>query len=144
MNALYALHCVIRSEAMTLVTMLRARNPGRGLKRLFMNKKHAKSLRWHKEDRKSDGELRHTADGTQWRKIDRVFKDFAAHARNIRFGLNTDGINPFGEQSSNHSTWPVTLCLYNLPLWLCMKRKFIMMPVLSKALSNPGTTLMCT
>ncbi|XP_073365533.1 uncharacterized protein [Aegilops tauschii subsp. strangulata] len=54
------------------------------LKRLFMNKKHAKSLRWHKEDRKSDGELRHPADGTQWRKIDRVFKDFAADARNIK------------------------------------------------------------
>ena len=60
------------------------------LKRLFMNKKHAKSLRWHKEDRKSDGELRHPADGTQWRKIDRVFKDFAADARNIRFGLSTE------------------------------------------------------
>ncbi|KAK1615819.1 hypothetical protein QYE76_021336 [Lolium multiflorum] len=100
------------------------------LKRLFRNKEHAKLLRWHKEDRKSDGELRHPADGTQWRKIDREFKDFAADARNIRFGLSTDGMNPFGEQSSSHSTWPVTLCIYNLPPWLCMKRKFIMMPVL--------------
>ncbi|KAK1663249.1 hypothetical protein QYE76_051408 [Lolium multiflorum] len=67
------------------------------LKRLFRNKEHAKLLRWHKEDRKSDGELRHPADGTQWRKIDREFKDFAADARNIRFGLSTDGMNPFGE-----------------------------------------------
>ncbi|XP_044974271.1 uncharacterized protein LOC123442328, partial [Hordeum vulgare subsp. vulgare] len=66
------------------------------LKRLFRNKEHAKLLRWHKEDRKSDGELRHTADGTQWRKINREFKDFAADARNIRFGLSTDGMNPFG------------------------------------------------
>ncbi|XP_037428461.1 uncharacterized protein LOC119294365, partial [Triticum dicoccoides] len=66
------------------------------LKRLFRNKEHAKLLRWHKEDRKSDGELRHTADGTQWRKIDRWFKDFAADARNIRFALSTDGMNPFG------------------------------------------------
>ena len=91
--------------------------------------------------RGSDGELRHTADGTQWRKIDRVFKDFAADARNIRFGLNTDGINPFGEQSSSHSTWPVTLCIYNLPPWLCMKRKFIMMPVLIQGPKQPGNDI---
>ena len=111
------------------------------LKRLFRNKEHAKLLRWHKEDRKSDGELRHTADGTQWRKIDREFKDFAADARNIRFGLSTDGMNPFGEQSSSHSTWPVTLCIYNLPPWLCMKRKFIMMPVLIQGPKQPGNDI---
>ncbi|KAK1682677.1 hypothetical protein QYE76_043525 [Lolium multiflorum] len=111
------------------------------LKRLFRNKEHAKLLRWHKEDRKSDGELRHPADGTQWRKIDREFKDFAADARNIRFGLSTDGMNPFGEQSSSHSTWPVTLCIYNLPPWLCMKRKFIMMPVLIQGPKQPGNDI---
>jgi hypothetical protein len=111
------------------------------LKRLFRNKEHAKLLRWHKEDRKSDGELRHPADGTQWRKIDREFKDFAADARNISFGLSTDGMNPFGEQSSSHSTWPVTLCIYNLPPWLCMKRKFIMMPVLIQGPKQPGNDI---
>src|SRR3954469_10620575 len=111
------------------------------LKRLFRNKEHAKLLRWHKEDRKSDGELRHTADGTQWRKIDRWFKDFAADARNIRFALSMDGMNPFGEQSSSHSTWPVTLCIYNLPPWLCMKRKFIMMPVLIQGPKQPGNDI---
>jgi hypothetical protein len=79
------------------------------LKRLFRNKEHAKLLRWHKEDRKSDGKLRHPADGMQWRKIDKEFKDFVGDARNLRFGLSTDGMNPFGEQSSSHSTWPVTL-----------------------------------
>ena len=47
------------------------------LKRLFRNKEHAKLLRWHKEERKSDGMLRHPADGTQWRNIDKEFKDFA-------------------------------------------------------------------
>ncbi|XP_071683808.1 uncharacterized protein [Lolium perenne] len=111
------------------------------LKRLFRNKEHAKLLRWYKEDRKSDGELRHPADGTQWRKIDREFKDFAADARNLRFGLSTDGMNPFGEQSSSHSTWPVTLCIYNLPPWLCMKRKFIMMPVLIQGPKQPGNDI---
>ena len=32
--------------------------------------------------------------------------------------------------SSSHSTWPVTLSIFNLPPWMCLKRKFIIMPVL--------------
>jgi len=111
------------------------------LKRLFRNKEHAKLLRWHKEDRKRDENLRHPADGSQWRKIDTEFPEFAAEARNLRFGLSTDGMNPFGEQSCSHSTWPVTLCIYNLPPWLCMKRKFIMMPVLIQGPKQPGNDI---
>src|SRR3954464_6523582 len=81
--------------------------------------------------------LRHPADGSQWRKIDRQFKSFSDDARNLKLGLSTDGFNPFGEQSSSHSTWPVALCIYNLPPWLCMKRKFIMMPVLIQGPKQP-------
>ena len=80
------------------------------LKRLFRNKDNAKLMRWHKEERKKDSMLRHPADGSQWRKIDRTYPEFDLDARNIRFGLSTDGMNPFGEMSSGHSTWPVTLC----------------------------------
>jgi hypothetical protein len=28
--------------------------------------------------------------------------------------MSTDGVNPFGNHSSTHSTWPVVLLLYNL------------------------------
>jgi hypothetical protein len=52
-----------------------------------------------------------------------------------------DVMNPFGEQSSGHSTWPVTLSIYNLPPWLCMKRKFIMMPVLIPDPKQPGNDI---
>jgi hypothetical protein len=111
------------------------------LKRLFRNKEHAKLLRWHKEDRKKDAMLRHPADGSQWRKIERDYPDFAGDAGNLRFGLSTDGMNPFGEQSCSHRTWPVTLCIYNLPPWLCMKRKFIMMPVVIQGPKQPGNDI---
>jgi hypothetical protein len=51
------------------------------LKRLFRNKEYAKLLRRHKEDHKKDAMLRHPADGSQWRKIERKFSDFADDAR---------------------------------------------------------------
>src|SRR3954465_14805658 len=111
------------------------------LKRLFQNKEHAKLLQWHKEDRNKDVMLRHPADGSQWRKIDKVFKKFSDDARNLKLGLSTDGFNPFREQSSSHSTWLVTLCIYNLPPWLCMKQKFIMMPVLIQGPRQPGNDI---
>ena len=50
-------------------------------------------------------------------------------------------MNPFGEMSSGHSTWHVTLCMYNLPPWLCMKQKFIMMPVLILGPKQPGNDI---
>ena len=85
------------------------------LKRLFRNKDNAKLMRWHKEERKKDSMLRHPADGSQWRKIDKTYPEFDLDARNIRFGLSTDGMNLYGEMSSGLSTWHVTLCMYNLP-----------------------------
>jgi len=111
------------------------------LKHLFRNKEHAKLMRWHKEERKQDAMLRHPADGSQWRKIDKTCKDFALDARNIRFALSTDGMNPFSEMSSKHSTCPVTLCMYNLPPWLCLKWKFIVMPVLISGPKQPGNDI---
>ena len=100
------------------------------LKRLFRCKANAKLMHWHKEERKQDEKIRHPADESQWRLIDREFAEFAGEARNIRFGLSMDGFNPFGEFSSGHSTWAVTLCMFNLPPWMCMKRKFIMIPII--------------
>jgi hypothetical protein len=67
------------------------------LKCLFKNKEHAKLLRWHKEDRKVYNMLRHPADGSQWRSIDREFLKFVKDARNLRFALSTNDMNPFGE-----------------------------------------------
>ena len=111
------------------------------LKRFFANPKNAKLLYWHSEERKNDGKLRHPADSAQWRNIDRRFADFGAEPRNIRFGLSTDGMNPFGNMSSRHSTWPVTLCIYNLPPWLCMKRKYILLSILIQGPKQPGNDI---
>ena len=111
------------------------------LKRFFANPKEAKLLRWHSEERKKDGMIRHLADSAQWRNIDRSFAEFGAEPRNIRFGLSTDGMNPFSSMSSRHSTWPVTLCIYNLPPWLCMKRKYILLSILIQGPKQPGNDI---
>jgi hypothetical protein len=107
----------------------------------LQEQKNAKLMTWHKSNRKQDHMLRHPADGSQWRKIDRKYKYFVGEARNIRFGLSIDGFNPFGEFSSGHITWPVTLCMFNLPGWMCMKRKFIMMPLLIQGRKQPGNDI---
>ena len=48
----------------------------------------------------------------------------------MRFGLATDGFNPFGKMSSAYSMWPVFLILYNFPPWLCMEQSNFMMCLL--------------
>ncbi|KAK1387185.1 hypothetical protein POM88_015363 [Heracleum sosnowskyi] len=55
-----------------------------------------------------DGMLRHPADSPQWKTFDDTHKDFGKEPRNLRLALSTDGMNPHGQQSSSHSTWPVT------------------------------------
>jgi hypothetical protein len=95
-----------------------------------MNKANAELLQWHAKEHKKDVVLHHPADEIQWRNFDRKHNDFAAEVRNIRFELSTDEMNPFGESGMSHNTWPVILFVYNLPPWLCMKHKFIMMPLL--------------
>ena len=106
-------------------------------RRLFMNPKDAELLRWHQDSRKKDAKLRHPADGPEWRNINRKFPVFAEEPRNLRLGLCTDGMNPYGNWSSRHSTWPVMMCVYNLPPWRCMKRKYMMMPLMISGPKQP-------
>nr|GEY31511.1 hypothetical protein [Tanacetum cinerariifolium] len=84
------------------------------LKKLYANPKDAKLLRWHAEERKKDGKIRHVADSPQWKNNDRDFKKFGFEIRNIRFGLCSDGVNPFKSLSSRHSTCLLGLLL-NIP-----------------------------
>ncbi|XP_048494383.1 uncharacterized protein LOC125494708 [Beta vulgaris subsp. vulgaris] len=71
-------------------------------KRMFSIKKDAKNLRWHAERRKEDDFLKHPADAPKWKGINRLHKTFDAEDRNLRLGLCTDGMNPFGTLSSQH------------------------------------------
>ena len=96
-------------------------------------------MRWHKEGRKKKpNKLRYPADAIQWGNIDSHYGWFADDCRNIRFAMSTDGVNPFGNQSSTHSTCRVVLSIYNLPPWLCKKQKYMMLTILVSGPKQPG------
>nr|KYP37140.1 hypothetical protein KK1_041692 [Cajanus cajan] len=79
-------------------------------------------LRFKKKTDGSSCEEEIEADSPQWKTIDETFPEFGAELRNLRIGLAIDDMNPYGNLSSKHSSWPILLVIYNLPHWLCMKR----------------------
>ncbi|GJR91247.1 putative transposon, En/Spm-like protein [Tanacetum coccineum] len=99
------------------------------LQRLFKLESISEDLRWHATRRITDGVLRHPADSQAWRTIDEKFPEIAKDPRNLRLGISADGVD-VNSGTRHHSVWPVLSVIYNLPPWLCMKRKFIMLSVL--------------
>jgi hypothetical protein len=101
------------------------------LKRMLSNPRDAELLLWH-VNRKMDGKIRHPADGRQWKQFDLAHQEnFSNDPRNIKFGLSMDGMSPFGEMRNPHSTWPVIMCIFNLPPLLCHKWKYLLLTTLT-------------
>ncbi|XP_020235601.1 uncharacterized protein LOC109815320 [Cajanus cajan] len=65
-------------------------------KRLFAIKEDAKNLTWQENGRKVDKFLRHPVNSPQWKRIDEKFPEFGIESRNLRIGLATDDMNPYG------------------------------------------------
>ena len=108
---------------------------------MFANVEDAKNLTWHADDSIKDGLLRHPADSPQWKTIDQLYSEFGQDHRNLRIGLASDGMNPYGNLSCNHSSWPILLIIYNLPPWLCIKRKYIMICMMIVDPKQPGNDI---
>ena len=95
------------------------------LRHLFSNPKDSELMRWWATDerKKDNGVLHHPFDTQQWKDFDTKYREFHEDLRNVRFTLSTNGMNPFGDKTSTHNTWPVILSIYNLPPWLCQKEE---------------------
>ena len=115
--------------------------PIQRFKRWFQSAQTTKDLTWHANERQIDGQLRHPGDSPTWKLIDNKWPEFGSESRNLRLAISTDGINPYSSLSSRHSSWPVMLSTYNLPSWLCMKRKFIMLTMLIFGPKQPGNDI---
>ncbi|WCJ40469.1 hypothetical protein M5689_021385 [Euphorbia peplus] len=108
------------------------------LQRLFMSNEMASNMRWHAEQRVEDDTMSHPADTPAWKSFDDEHENFASDPRNVRMGLATDGFQPFGNMSSQHSIWPVILIPYNLPPWLCMKQSNLIVSMIIPGPHSPG------
>jgi len=69
-----------------------------------------------------------------------LYLDFGKEARNFRLGLATNGMNPCGSLRTQHSSCPVLLVIYNLPLWSCMKQKYMLSMMISSP-RQPGNDI---
>jgi hypothetical protein len=55
--------------------------------------------------------------------------------------MSTDGMNPFSENRTMHSIWPIILAMYNLLTWLCHKRKYLMLSILIQGPKQAGINI---
>ncbi|KAI5337493.1 hypothetical protein L3X38_016764 [Prunus dulcis] len=104
---------------------------------MFQSHETAKSLTWHAARKSIDGQMSHPADSPSWKLLDDKWPEFGKEPRNLRLALSSDGFNPHSSLSSRYSCWPVILVTYNLPTWLCMKRKFMMLTLLISGPKQP-------
>ncbi|XP_024200640.1 uncharacterized protein LOC112203982 [Rosa chinensis] len=101
----------------------------------------AKALTWHADERVKDDKMRHSADSPSWKLVDDKWPAFRSEPRNLRLALSSDGFNPHSSLSSRYSCWPIILVSYNLPPWLCMKRKYMMLTLLISGPKQPGNDI---
>ncbi|XP_074343011.1 uncharacterized protein LOC141680785 [Apium graveolens] len=111
------------------------------IRNLFNTPQITKDMTWHDTERQKDGKMRHPADSETWKDVDKEWPDFASDSRNLRLALSSDGFNPFRGNRTDYSSWPVLLSIYNLPPWLCMKRRYIMLCLLISGPTEPGNDI---
>jgi hypothetical protein len=110
----------------------------KSLQRLFLSSKTASLTRWHDEDRKKDGLLRHPADSPLWQDFDERHPEFSADSRNIRLAYATDGFNPFRMNNVSYSVWPGICIPLNFPPSMCMKQSNFILSTLIPGKRAPG------
>ncbi|WVZ94448.1 hypothetical protein U9M48_040337 [Paspalum notatum var. saurae] len=73
---------------------------------------------------KTRGVMAHPVDSDAWKGLDEFDPQFTKDARNIHFGLATNGFTPFNESTPSYSCWSVFAIPYNPPS-MCMKYEFM-------------------
>ncbi len=72
-------------------------------------------MSWHDANKNDDGMVRLVFDSKAWKHVDNIWLRFATNPWNIRLGLALDGVNPYVDLSTSHSTWQILFLNYNLP-----------------------------
>jgi hypothetical protein len=110
------------------------------MKRLFLSKKTAKHMRWHKEVvRENDQVMVHPSDSEAWKALDDFDADFTRDAWNVCIGLAMDGFSLYNTSAASYSSWPVFAILYNISPSLCMKYGYMFLCLIIFSLDHPKT-----
>ncbi|KAL3684834.1 hypothetical protein R1sor_002856 [Riccia sorocarpa] len=100
------------------------------LRHMFRCRPISDLMTWHRENRSQDDFMRLVVDSPAMSHIEDQWPEFARDPRHLRFGLASDGVSPYGIQSSTYSIWPVVLINYNIPPWLATKKGFVILALL--------------
>jgi hypothetical protein len=112
------------------------------LKGMFLSKRTAIHIRWHKDGvRENRDVMVHPSDSDIWKALDNFDPEFARDVRNLRIGLATDGFTPFGGNATPYSCWLMFVVPYNLPPSLCMKYEIIFPCVIIPGPDHLGSKL---
>jgi hypothetical protein len=87
-------------------------------------------MKWHHDNLKKDGYVKHVADSKTWVHINSTWPAFAQEPCNLKLRIALDGVNLFGNQLSTWSMWPVFILNYNFPPWLTTSKFFFMLALL--------------
>jgi hypothetical protein len=112
------------------------------MKLLFISKKTARHMRWHKEGvRENDQVMVHPSYSEAWKALDDFDADFARDARNVRIGLAIDRFSPYNMSATPYSCWSVFTIPYNIPPALCIKYEYIFLCLIIPGLDHSGTNI---
>jgi hypothetical protein len=112
------------------------------MKQLFISKKTARHMRWHKEGvHENDQVIVHPSNSEAWKALDDFNLDFVRDAQNVRIGLATDGFTPYNTSASSYSCWPVFAIPYKLPPALCMKYEYMFLCLIIPGLDHPRPSI---
>ena len=100
------------------------------LLRMYRCRDIASLMQWSRKNVSTDGKMRSILDSPAWKEVEKIDPAFFSEHRNVKLGLVLDGMNPFADKSTRHSTWPVFLVNYNLPGWMVTKWFFVMLSLL--------------
>jgi hypothetical protein len=100
------------------------------LQRMFKCPEVAKLMEYYSSAASRTSGMKSIVDSYQWKEINRLYPEFARVSTNIRLALIANGVCPFGNQSSKHSTWIILLAIHNLLGWLVSKKFFLNLSLL--------------
>jgi hypothetical protein len=108
------------------------------MKQLFLSKKTARHMRWHKEGvYENDQVMVHLSYSEAWKALVDFDTDFARDVRNVRIGLVVDGFLLYNMSAASYTCWPIFAIPYNLPPSLCMNYEYMLLCLIIPGPDHP-------